>query len=156
METTASIWLCISKPQNQLKSVFFHILGSPEGSQSYKHWFELGFLTNHRGLVALICITRWKLMFFGQKIKVERSPPRFVALGAPWRPQNDPKTTSKWEKTLISAGFFLANHRVMVTLRCITRWELMIFGQKSKVKRSPPRFIALGAFWRPLNDPKMT
>ena len=136
--------------------MFFLILGSFWGRQRAPRainidlsWF---FLTNHRGLVALICITRWKLMFFGQKIKVERSPPRFVALGALWRPQNDPKMRKNTDFSWV----FLRNHRVLVALICLTRWELMIFGQKSKVKRSPSRFIALGAFWQSLNDSKMT
>ena len=76
----------------------------------------------------------------------------FIALGALWRPQNDPKM----RKNTDCSWVFLANHWVLVALICITRLELMIFGQKSKDDRSPPRFIALGAFWRPLNDPKMT
>ena len=76
----------------------------------------------------------------------------FIAFGALWRPQND----HKMRKNTDFSWVFLANHWVLVALICITRLELMIFGQKSKDEMSPPRFIALGAFWRPLNDPKMT
>ena len=144
IKATKTLWFA---KKNQLKSVFFLILWSfwgrqrdPKAINTDMSWV---LLTNHRGLVALICIIRWNLMVLGQKIKVERSPPRFIALVAFWRPLNDPKMTQNEKKHWFYLGFF-ANHRVMVAFLCITIWKLMVFGQKSKIQRFPPRFIALG------------
>ena len=99
IKATKTLWFA---KKTQLKSVFFLILWSfwgrqrdPKAINTDMSWV---FLTNHRGLVALICIIRWNLMFLGQKIKVERSPPRFIALGAFWRPLNDPKMTQNEKK----------------------------------------------------------
>ena len=99
IKATKTLWFA---KITQLKSVFFLILWSfwgrqrdPKAINTDMSWF---FLTNHRCLVALICIIRWNLMVLGQKIKVERSPPRFIALGAFWRPLNDPKMTQNEKK----------------------------------------------------------
>ena len=47
-----------------------------------------------------------------------------------------------WPKTI---SFHMVLHKKATITLC--RWELMIFGQKSKVEKFPSRFIALGAFW---------
>ena len=97
-KTLISIWLCILNPPNPyglLKnpawiSVYSSgsPLATPKSPQNVKkHWFQLVFKANHRVLVALI-----------SKSKVQRSPPRFIALGAFCRPLNDPKMTQNEKK----------------------------------------------------------
>ena len=115
-KTLVFIWLCILKPPNPyglLKDpagISVHSSGGPLATPKWpqnekKYWFQLVFKANHRVLVALICITRWELTIFGQKYEVERSPPRFIALGAFWRPLNDPKMTQNEKKHWFYLGF---------------------------------------------------
>ena len=148
METKA-FW-----PKNQSWEVPFQVcssggpLATPKWPQNdpkmRKTLISAGFfLTKNRVMVALRYINSWELMVFGQKSKVERFPPRFIALEAFWRPLIHPKMTQKEKKHWFYLVFF-ANHRVMVAFLCITIWKLMVFGQKSKIQRFPPRFIALG------------
>ena len=84
-----------------------------------------------------------KTNVFWPKSQSWEVPFQVCSSGGPLATPKWPPKDLKMRKNTDFSWVFLANHKVLVALICITWWELMIFGQKSKVERSPLRFIAL-------------
>ena len=103
--------------------------------------------SNHILFWAWIYITRWKLMDFDQTSKIWRFHLAFIATRSDWafwRPPNDPKWPQMTKNTNLRWVCY-PSHILFWANLCITRWKLIDFAKKSKIRRSRPTFIGTGA-----------